>query len=199
MGNPDLGRAEWALQGSEREVLALADLYDQAVVAVQKEATKTRLKEIAPGADVVHVAAHAVIDEVDPMYSLIKLATGGQVGTLAAMGSDMEARELAALDLSRARVVSLSACNSGLGTVAQGDEFMGFKRALFAADARSALVSLWPVDDIATELLMTQLHRGWQTSTLVNAMRAAQIKVLEQTKYAHPYYWAPFTLVGDPG
>lgn len=199
MGNPDLGRAEWALPGSEREVLALADLYDQAVVAVQKEATKTRLKEIAPGADVVHVAAHAVIDEVDPMYSLIKLATGGQVGTLAAMGSDMEARELAALDLSRARVVSLSACNSGLGTVAQGDEFMGFKRALFAAGARSALVSLWPVDDIATELLMTQLHRGWKTSTLVNAMRAAQIKVLEQTKYAHPYYWAPFTLVGDPG
>ena len=159
----------------------------------------SRKKQIAPGADVVHVAAHAVIDEVDPMYSLIKLATGGQVGTLAAMGSDMEARELAALDLSRARVVSLSACNSGLGTVAQGDEFMGFKRALFAAGARSALVSLWPVDDIATELLMTQLHRGWKTSTLVNAMRAAQIKVLEQTKYAHPYYWAPFTLVGDPG
>lgn len=199
VGNPDLGRPEWDLPGSEREVKALVGLYPQAVVSLKKEASKVRLTETAPGAEIVHVAAHAVIDPIDPMFSLIKLATQGTPGTAAAMSSDMEARELAALNLSQARLVALSACNSGLGVVAQGDEFMGFKRALFAAGARSALVSLWPVDDDATELLMTDFHTGWKTRSLVDAMQEAQVRLLQQPKYHHPYYWAPFTLVGDPG
>lgn len=199
LGNPDLGRPEWDLPGSEREVKALVALYPQAVFSLKKEASKVRLNEVAPGAEIVHVAAHAVIDAIDPMFSLIKLATQGTRGTVNAMSSDMEARELAAVNLSQARLVALSACNSGLGAVAQGDEFMGFKRALFAAGTRSALVSLWPVDDDATELLMTDFHTGWKARSLVDAMREAQVRLLRQPRYGHPYYWAPFTLVGDPG
>lgn len=199
LGNPDLGRPEWDLPGSEREVKALVALYPGAVVSLKKEASKIRLIEVAPGADIVHVAAHAVIDGIDPMFSLIKLATAGAPGTVAAMSSDMEARELATLNLSQARLVALSACNSGLGVIAQGDEFMGFKRALFIAGARSALVSLWPVDDDATEMLMTEFHRAWKARSLVDAIREAQLMLLQQPRYRHPYYWAPFTLIGDPG
>jgi CHAT domain-containing protein len=200
IGNPDLGRAEWALPGAEREVTALAGLYAQPSVAIQKEASRARLEAMVPNAQVVHVAAHAVIDEVDPMYSVIKLAvTAGKEGSALAMASDLEARELARLDLSSSTLVSLSACSSGLGKVAQGDEFMGFKRALFAAGARSVLVSLWPVDDDATEMLMTDFHKGWKSASRADAMRSAQINLLKQAKYANPYFWAPFTLVGDPG
>lgn len=196
LGNPDLGKAEWALPGAEREVKALSNLYAQASISVLKEATKARLKELAPGADVLHIAAHAVIDEVDPMYSFIKLAPplpGVTVGT------DMEAREFASLDLSRARLVALSACNSGLGKVANGDEFMGFKRALLAAGARSALISLWLVDDEAAEALMVRFHQEWKRGSRAQAIRTAQRHLLSQARFAHPYYWAPFMLVGDPG
>ncbi len=192
LGNPDLGRAEWALPGAEREVKAIEAFYPKASVFLNKDASRARLIEIAPKASVVHVAAHGVVDEIDPMFSVLKLAALGGVG------SDMEARELATLDLSMARLVSLSACNSGVGKVAQGDEFMGFKRALFSAGAASALISLWPVDDDSTQILMTDFHRRWKDQSLTRAMQAAQIKVLSDPKFANPFYWAPFTLVGDP-
>jgi len=193
LGNPDIGRAEWALPGAEAEVKAIATMYSDAGVYVQKEATKSRLLQAAPGAGVVHVAAHAVVDEIDPMYSTIKLASFGLPG------SDMEAREFSALDLRQARLVSLSACNSGLGTVAEGDEFMGFKRALFAGGARSALVSLWSVDDDSTQSLMTVFHRLWKTESKIRAMQKAQVALLADPKHSSPYYWAAFVLVGDPG
>ena len=192
LGNPDLGRVEWSLPGAEREVKAIQAFYPKAEIYLNKDASKAKLIEIAPKASVVHVAAHGVVDEIDPMFSVLKLAT------LGAVGSDMEARELATLDLSKARLVSLSACNSGLGKVAQGDEFMGFKRALFSAGAASALISLWPVDDDSTQILMTDFHKRWNDQSLTRAMQAAQIKVLSDPKYASPFYWAAFTLVGDP-
>ncbi|MES1980154.1 MAG: CHAT domain-containing protein [Pseudomonadota bacterium] len=192
LGNPDLGRAEWSLPGAEREVRAIQAFYPNARIYLNKDASKARLIEIAPKANVVHVAAHGVVDEIDPMFSVLKLAT------LGAVGSDMEARELATLDLSKARLVSLSACNSGVGKVAQGDEFMGFKRALFSAGAASALISLWPVDDDSTQILMTDFHGRWKDQSLTRAMQAAQIKVLSDPRFANPFYWAAFTLVGDP-
>ena len=192
LGNPDLGRVEWSLPGAEREVKAIQAFYPKAEIYLNKDASKAKLIEIAPKASVVHVAAHGVVDEIDPMFSVLKLATLGVVG------SDMEARELATLDLSKARLVSLSACNSGVGKVAQGDEFMGFKRALFSAGAASALISLWPVDDDSTQILMTDFHKRWNDQSLTRAMQAAQIKVLSDPKYANPFYWAAFTLVGDP-
>jgi CHAT domain-containing protein len=196
VGNPDLGKAEWALPGSEAEVKAIQAMYADAKVFVNKEASKARLEEIAPGAHVVHVAAHALVDEVDPMYSVIKLAVSSLPG--AGQSTDMEAREFATLNLQSARLVSLSACNSGYGKVAQGDEFMGFKRAVLIAGAKSALVSLWPVDDDATRLLMTEFHRRWKDESKARAMQDAQIKLLADPKFANPFYWAAFTLIGDP-
>jgi CHAT domain-containing protein len=196
LGNPDLGKAEWALPGSEAEVKAIQTMYTEAKVYIAKEASKARLEEIAPGAHVVHVAAHAVIDEIDPMYSVIKLA----ISPLRGVGPspDMEAREFAALNLQSTRLVSLSACNSGYGKVSQGDEFMGFKRAVLTAGAKSALVSLWPVEDDATRLLMTEFHRHWKDESKARAMQDAQIKVLTDPKFSNPFYWAAFTLIGDP-
>lgn len=194
LGNPDLGRAEWSLPGAEREVKAIQAFYPKSNIYLNKDASKARLTEIAPRASVVHVAAHGVVDEIDSMFSVLKLAALGVVG------SDMEARELATLDLSKAWLVSLSACNSGVGKVAQGDEFMRFKRALFSAGAASALISLWPVDDDSTQILMTDFHRRWsdQSQSLTRAMQAAQIKVLSDPKFSSPFCWAAFTLVGDP-
>lgn len=191
LGNPDLGNVEWDLPGAEREVNDVRALYARATVFTRKEATKARLAMIAPGAEVVHVAAHAVVDDIDPMYSTIKLASSGQAG------QHMEARELAGLGLGSARLITLSACNSGVGKVAHGDEFMGFKRAVLAAGAQSALLSLWAVEDESTRILMTEFHRAWKTQSKSRAMQAAQLKVLADPRYRDPYFWAAFTLIGS--
>ena len=94
--------------------------------------------------------------------------------------------------------MTLSACESGLGRIARGDEILGFTRSFLTAGARGLLVSLWPVADDSTELLMStfygQLAQGAQA---IDAMRAAQIAVRANPKFAHPFFWAPFNLIGD--
>ena len=125
LGNPDLGRAEWSLPDAGREVKAIQAFYPKSNIYSNKNASKARLTEIATRAGVAHVAAHGVVNDFDPMISVLKLAALGIVGC------DMEVRELPKLSLSKARLVSLSACNSGVGKVAQSDEFMEFKWALF--------------------------------------------------------------------
>ena len=120
---------------------------------------------------------------------------------LAPDGNDLgflEAREVYGMNLDKVSLVTLSACESGLGRIARGDEIMGFTRSFLSAGASALLVSLWPVADDSTELLMTTLYgelaKGKSTSS---AMQTAQLTVLKRAKYSHPFYWAPFDLVGD--
>ena len=140
----------------------------------------------------MHVAAHAEADEVDPLYSRILLANeGGQ-------RSFLEAREVLDMKLPDTALVTLSACESGLGRVASGDEVLGFPRAFLSAGSGSLIASLWPVSDDATELLMSTLYGALAKGQDVQrAMQAAQIAVLRQPKLAHPFFWAPFNLIGD--
>jgi CHAT domain-containing protein len=135
---------------------------------------------------VVHIAAHGVVDEVDPLYSAIKLASG-----------DIEAHEVYALDLSRANLIALSACSSGLGTISGGDEFWGFKRSFLVAGARTLLVSLWPVSDTATATLMQSFYRHYPSLGAAKAMQLAQLEMLKTEAGKDPLLWSPFVLVGD--
>lgn len=138
------------------------------------------------------MAAHAEVDSIDPLHSRILLAAeGNDPGFL-------EAREVYAVDLKGVSLVTLSACESGLGRVARGDEIQGFTRSFLTAGASGLVVSLWPVADDSTELLMTKLYGELaKGSEAIDAMRSAQIAVLAQKKFAHPFFWAPFNLIGD--
>ena len=94
--------------------------------------------------------------------------------------------------------VTLSACERGLGRIARGDEIMGFTRSFLSAGASSLLVSLWPVADDSTELLMTTLYGALAGGAgAAQAMQTAQTAVLRRHRVAHPFYWAAFDLVGD--
>ena len=95
-------------------------------------------------------------------------------------------------------MVTLSACESGLGRIARGDEILGFTRSFFTAGASALFVSLWPVADDSTELLMSTLYKELASGQeAVVAMQTAQVAVLKREKFAHPFFWAPFNLVGD--
>jgi CHAT domain-containing protein len=95
-------------------------------------------------------------------------------------------------------MVALSACESGLGRVENGDEVLGFTRSFLSAGTSTLLVSLWPVSDAATEELMTTLYTDLAKGLEVqDAMQQAQLAVMANPETAHPYYWAPFNLIGN--
>ena len=120
-----------------------------------------------------------------------KLASGDEDGILTAM-------EASGLDLMGTKLVVLSACETGVGKVTNGDGVYGLRRALVIAGAESLVMSLWQVDDTATKDLMTgyyaRLKAGKGRST---ALRDIQLELSAKKEYAHPFYWASFLPAGD--
>ncbi len=190
-GNPDVA-PQYALPGSEAEVRALAAAFPGTDVFLHGDATKSRFESTAGSTSLIHVAAHAQADTIDPLYSRILLASeNGKVNFL-------EAHEVLGLKLDKVSLVTLSACESGLGRVADGDEVLGFTRSFLAAGASGLIVSLWPVSDDATKLLMSTLYGELAKGTDVQvAMQRAQVAVLRSKGMDHPFFWAPFDVIGD--
>jgi CHAT domain-containing protein/Flp pilus assembly protein TadD len=108
-------------------------------------------------------------------------------------------KELYDVKLPRTRLVVLSACQSGLGQYYRGEGIVSLVRPLLAAGVPTVVVSLWPVDSQATSELMIEFHRQRRlaSASAADALRSAQIKMEQSGAYGHPYYWAPFTVVGS--
>ena len=106
----------------------------------------------------------------------------------------LTAREIYNIRLN-AQLVTLSACQTGINERTQGDELIGLTRSFIYAGASSVVVSLWPVNPISTKKLMLEFYaflRNGKDKAV--ALQEAQKKLIDE--YSHPYYWAPFTLVG---
>jgi CHAT domain-containing protein len=102
------------------------------------------------------------------------------------------------LDLARADLVVLSACETQLGAQSRGDELVGLTRAFVYAGAPTVIASLWSVNDQATAVLMAAFYRHLREGrSKAQALQAAQSET--RALYPHPYYWAAFVLTGDPG
>ncbi|WP_256645151.1 CHAT domain-containing protein [Thermomonas paludicola] len=187
--NPDVADP---LPGAEREVHELAQQFPGATLFFREQANKANFVANAPQARLVHIAAHAMADTLDPLHSKVLLADeNGQPNYL-------EAKDVLGMHLGNVAMVALSACESGLGRVEDGDEVLGFTRSFLSAGTSTLLASLWPVSDAATEKLMTTLYADLAKGVEVqDAMRDAQRAVLANPETAHPYYWAPFNLIGN--
>lgn len=192
LGNPDLGDPSTALPGAQREVEAIKAIFLESEVYFQKEATRERFMQRAGRSRLVHVAAHGSVDSIDPLHSRLYLAgTSGQSGTL-------EARDVYSMNLNGTALITLSACETGLGKVSRGDEIWGFTRSFLSAGAPALVASLWPVADESTELMMkrfyTELSKGADAR---RALRTAQIEVMNDARFSAAYFWAPFNLFGE--
>lgn len=123
----------------------------------------------------------------------LRAGPDGQDGVLTAL-------ELAGADLHGTELVVLSACETGVGEVRNGDGVYGLRRALVIAGSRSQVMSLWQVDDAATRDLMTAYYRRLDKGDgRSEALRRVQRKMLKDDETAHPFYWAAFIPSGDPG
>jgi CHAT domain-containing protein len=118
--------------------------------------------------------------------------SGNEDGVLTAL-------EVAGLDLLGTRLVVLSACETGLGEVANGEGVYGLRRAFALAGAETQLLSLWQVDDFGTQRLMAQYYEHLTAGMgRSEALRQVQLEMIAAgDRYSHPYYWAAFVLTGD--
>jgi CHAT domain-containing protein len=192
LANPDLSDPAMALPGAQREVEAIRALFQESETYFGKDATRERLLKGPGQSRIIHVAAHASVDVVDPLHSKIYLARGTD------STGNVEAREVYSMKLDTVSLVALSACETGLGKVSRGDEIWGFTRSFLSAGAPSLMVSLWPVADESTEKLMKRFYAEMTKGIdRRRALQAAQLDVMRDPRFSAPYFWAAFNLVGD--
>jgi len=192
LGNPKLSSPQYDLPGAQAEVEAIAQLFSAPKVYVREKATRNRVTEEGPASGILHIAAHAEVDEVDPLYSRILLSPQGEKIT----EKNLEAKDIYRMDLRNTSLVVLSACSSGLGNVTGGDELIGFTRSFISAGVSQMVVSLWDVEDNSTAALMKSFYQSAQKTDLAAALQQAQRALLKDPQTRHPYFWAAFNLVG---
>jgi CHAT domain-containing protein/uncharacterized protein HemY len=208
-GNPSLGgqtvrlarlaqRGETPapLPAAQAEVRALSRLYGEAQsrVFTGAAAAEECLKAQIGASRVLHFATHGLLDNTSPMYSHLLLA---QPADGSREDGLLEAWELLQMELN-AELAVLSACETARGRVGAGEGMIGLSWALFVAGCPTTVVSQWKVADASTARLMVAFHRELRAGQgKAAALRVAALKLRRAKATAHPYYWAPFVLVGD--
>lgn len=169
------------------EVEAIRQAYPHFTTFAGEQARTERLTgALAQTAGVIHLTAHAVFRQDNPLYSYVELADGR-----------LETRDVLGLQL-QARLVALSACETGRG-LPRGGEHVGLARAFLLAGAGATLVSHWGVDDRAAVALIGTFYQQLAAGrSLSAALCIAQRSFLHHTNpaYQHPFYWASFFLFG---
>lgn len=185
-----------ALPDAADEVQAIHRFYpsDAAKVLVGAEASESAFKREAGRYRVLHIAAHGLFDESAPMYSAL-LLSGSEDGS---EDGFLEAREIADLQLN-SEIAVLSACDTARGRYGAGEGLIGMSWALQAAGCPTAIVSQWEASSKPTARLMIAFHRNLLGgATKSDALRKAALELMKDPRHAHPFYWAPFVLVGAP-
>lgn len=190
---------------AEAEAKAVAAIYPQATLFIREQASEVALRNNLKNADTIHIATHSEFDPVNPLFSAILLSSEDtSLVTVpprrSGMESDgrLEVREIFNLDLSAANLVVLSACETALGEQSRGDEIVGLSRAFLYAGTPAVVASLWPVEDEATEALMIAFHQRVRTGIgPAAALTEAQAEVRCRARWAAPYHWASFVVIGD--
>jgi len=173
------------------------------------------LRDESPGRRIVHIATHGLMDPYDPLESCVVLTVPETITP--ENDGRLKAREAMRLDLRGCDLVALSACESARGELLIGEGVVGLTRAFMYAGAASVLCAQWPVADQSTAALMYRFYCHYSDGrtkdvALATAMREIRTGKLEdgspmdlppefergwRPEWAHPYYWAPFILVGE--
>lgn len=205
-----------SLPRAEEQARRVAALYpaERVTTLIGSAAREARVKQDAGRYRILHFATHGLLDDGNPLYSSLLLASEAEG---AAEDGRLEARELMDLPLA-ADLVVLSACDTARGRIGAGEGVVGLAWSLLVAGSASTVVSQWEVDADSTSDLMIAFHRALRrtppasattaTTTATSAttaprgvdgaLRAAALAVMRDPRYRHPFYWAAFRVVGAP-
>ena len=218
LGDLAIGRFQ-SLPGTELELQQLSRLYPDMDYKSGENCSETYLKSNSKGQGYIHIATHGVLNKSQPLYSYLLMSPTEQDD------GQLTVNEIFSLDL-QSKLIVLSACDTGLGDIGEGDDFTGLSRAFMYAGAQGVIVSLWKVDDSITVWLMTRFHQYLkagrnasealalaQRDIILRHFNDAQVEGIrnvempEQIKQAisrhsdassrNPYYWGPFVLIGN--
>lgn len=187
LGNPDLDDSRLDLAFAEGEAKLVASLYPTSRVLLRKDASESNFKKAGGVFSRIHFASHGKFQADEPLKSGLYLAKDADNDGVLTVG------ELYSMNLD-ADLVTLSACETGLGKVTNGDDVVGLTRGFLYAGSRSIVASLWSVDDKATATLMQAFYGNLASMKKREALRQAQIKTREI--FQHPFFWAAFQLTG---
>jgi CHAT domain-containing protein len=173
------------LKGARIEVLSLAQLWTEAKTLGPQEADFKSLQESVGGRDLLHIASHSVLHP-EPEKTYIKL------------GADrLRLEQIYGLKLQPGSLVFLSSCQSAVGERNPGKEVTSLASAFSIAGASTVVASRWRIDDTATVDIVSAFYQALlEGKSRGEALRFAELQAAK--KRSHPYYWAGFSLFGDP-
>ncbi len=197
------------LPGSEKEVKSIFNEFDKqnlkTTVELKGNASEGKIKSGGlENYKYIHLATHGFVNSEKPELSGILLAQMPD-STNEQNDGILYSGEIFNLKLN-ADLVVLSACETGLGQIKKGEGIIGLTRALLYAGAKNLMVSLWQVSDQSTSDLMISFYKNLlneKSARLSNSVRfapllqQAKLKMINEAKFAHPYYWSPFILIGQ--
>ena len=187
LGNPDLGSYNYDLPLAELEVESMRWSFPDVDLHVGGAATREWLVENISNYGIIHLAAHGEFNDFNPLFSSLLLSAPSlDEGRLSV-------KDVFSLDI-KADIVTLSACQTGLGKL-RGGEIIGLNRAFLYAGTHALISSLWRVDDLSTSVLMKHFYRGYASMDKATSLQRAQLEV--KASFPHPSYWAGLSLVGD--
>ncbi|WP_258101216.1 CHAT domain-containing protein [Marinoscillum pacificum] len=187
-----------ALPGTKEEVDAIYQLATnkgrKAELLVYDQAKEEVIKSGILGEyEFIHFATHGFVNESNPSYSGVFMSQNDNSNEDCVLFS----AEIYNLEIN-ADLVTLSACETGLGRYAEGEGIVGLTRSFFYAGAKNMLVSQWQVSDASTAKMMVDFYDGLLSGeTKSAALRNAKLNLIKSEEYKKPYYWAPFVLIGE--
>jgi CHAT domain-containing protein len=188
LGNPD-----GSLPAASEEVSSLGKIFANANVLTGKDATVALVAQSTAGTSYVHFATHGFINSMDPKESYLLLA--GDPGRLSVKDLVEDSYKLS---FDGTRLVTLSACETNLGGFDPSAVYSSLSRAFAKAGAPTVIASLWSVNDASTKATMEAFYKEIAAGQPKSeALRRAQLAVMHDPRFAHPYFWAPFVVLGD--
>jgi CHAT domain-containing protein len=203
IGNPSFNREVFHtskdLPFATSEASEIAAFYPARTVLIERNAREKAIRQEIERADVAHFAMHYVADERSPLLSQLLLAEESPSAPKESDGV-LQTQELYRLNLSRLRLVALSACQTGIERYYKGEGAIGLARAFQGAGIPLVVASLWPVESYPTKELMVRFHRLRKRDGLptAQALQRAQTEMIhsQEQQLRNPHHWAAFAIIG---
>jgi len=184
----------YPLPGAKIEVETISQIIDGETY-MDDLATETSFKEKAEKFDVLHLAMHTILDEENPMFSKLVFSQSGD----SLNDGLLNTHEIYNMNL-KARMVVLSACNTGDGKLLKGEGVMSLARGFFYSGCPSLIMTLWTVEDLSGSSLMTSFYKFLSQSYPKDvALQQAKLEYLDSADplKSHPYFWSGYVAIGS--
>lgn len=183
-----------SLPGTEQELQNIDNIFKNQGITTESKLKTQATEELVKQFDFsnykyVHLATHGVVNETEPAKSRIYLSPDES------NDGNLYTGEIYNINL-KTDLVTLSACETGLGKLSKGEGVIGLSRALLYAGANNITVSLWSVADNSTARLMANFYTNFANYSYSKALQNAKMELIQSDNYSEPYYWAPFILIG---